>query len=538
MARSASVVGLFTLASRILGLIRDAVVAAYYPKADTDAFFIAFRIPNVLRRLTGEGALTVAFIPVFTEHLSKHGEAEARRMLASTLGLALLVMAGLSALGTALAPWVVRAFAYGFVGDPEKLTLAVLLTRIMFVFLLTTGLTALSMGVLNTRRHFAAPALAPVLLNAVIISFVVAGTPLAGRSGLPPIIALAVGVVAGGAAQVVLQLPFLRRTGMLVGPRFDWRHPGVRRVGALMLPAVFGLAIYEINVIIAGQFASFLPEGSISYLYYSGRLIEFPMGVFVVALATVAMPSLSSHAAAGDTAALKETYRYALRMVLFIVLPATAGLAALAVPITSVLFQRGQFTHAMADQTAWTLLGFLAGLWAGAGVRQTVPVFYALQDTKTPVKVAALSLVVYVATAVLLYRRLATFGLALAVSLSSVANFSVLLLMLRLRLGRLGLRRITASGLKALVASAGCAAVAWLVALPGDWGHGGRSPVNYALLLAAVVLGIAVYVGIARALRTPELGELVDAFRRRKRGGKEKGAEDDDDPTDGAGAGQ
>jgi len=536
MARSASVVGLFTLASRILGLIRDAVVAAYYPKADTDAFFIAFRIPNVLRRLTGEGALTVAFIPVFTEYLGRRGEDEARGMLASTLGLALLVMAGLSALGTALAPWVVHAFAYGFVGD--QYTLAVLLTRIMFVFLLTTGLTALSMGVLNTRRHFAAPALAPALLNAVIISFVVAGTPLSGRAGLPPIVALAVGVVAGGAAQVVLQLPFLRRKGMLVGPRFDWRHPGVRRVGALMLPAVFGLAIYEINTIIAGQFASFLPEGSISYLYYAGRLIEFPMGIFVVALATVAMPSLSSHAAAGDTAALKETYRYALRMALFIILPATAGLAALAEPITSVLFQRGQFTHAMATQTALTLLGFLVGMWAGAGVRQTVPVFYALQDTKTPVKVAALSLVVYVATALLLYRRLATFGLALAVSLSSVANFSVLLLLLRVRLGRLGLRRITTSGFKALVASAGCAAVAWLVARPGDWDHGGRSPLNYALLLGAVALGIAVYVGIARVLRTPELGELADAFRRRKRGGKDKGARDDDNQTDGAGAGE
>jgi len=511
MARSASLVGLFTLLSRILGLIRDAVVAAIYPRAATDAFFIAFRIPNVLRRLTGEGALTVAFIPVFTDYLERGDEAEARRMLQSTLGFALVLLTGMSLCGVGLSHWVVKAFAAGFVG--EKFRLSVVLTRIMFGFMLTTGLTALSMGVLNTRRHFAAPALAPAVLNVVIIASVLLGTRMVLGLGMDGTIALGVGVVLGGGAQVVLQLPFLRRHGMLVVPRLDWRHPGMRQVGRLMIPAVFGLAIYEINVIIAGQFASFLPEGSVSALYYAQRLIEFPMGIFVVALATVAMPNLSSHASAGNMAQLKETYRYALRMVLFIIFPATAGLVALQLPLTAVLFQRGQFSQVMAQQTAHTLFGFVVGLWAGAGVRQTVPVFYALKDTRTPVKVAATSLVVYVIAALLMYRRMGTFGLALAVAISSVVNFGLLALLLRLRLGRLGLRRITGSGVRAVVAATACGGVAYLVAMLGRWEGGGALVRNYVVLLAAVVTGIGAYVVIARLLGTPELAELVGAFR-------------------------
>jgi putative peptidoglycan lipid II flippase len=285
-----------------------------------------------------------------------------------------------------------------------------------------------------------------------------------------------------------------------------------------MLPAVFGLAIYEINVILARQLASFLPEGSISYLYYSQRLIEFPMGIFAVAIATVAMPSLSSHATSGKIDRLKETYRYSLRMVFFIILPATAGLVALALPLTSVLFQRGRFTHEMALETATTLLGYLVGLWGGAGVKQTVPVFYALQDTKTPVKVAAVSLVVYVAAALSLF-GLGTAGLALAVSCASIVNFTILVLLLRRRLGLLGLRGVLASAVRAGVASVACGGVAWLVVRYwGNWSVGGADPINYISLLVAVMVGIVAYVAGAKLLGIPELGELIRAFRRRKRG--------------------
>lgn len=516
ITRSAGVVGLFTLASRILGLVRDAVVAAMFSRWATDAFFVANTIPNVLRRLLAEGTLTVAFIPVFTEVREQHGEDAARAMLRSSLGAVGLVLTLVSALCIFGAPWIVRAFAFGFVDNLHKLGVTILLTRIMMLFFITTGLTALAMGVLNTCRHFAAPSLAPVLLNAVIITTVLAGTPMVRDWGYEAITSAACGVLLGGVAQVLLQFPFLARHGMLVVPSIDLRHPGVVRVARLMIPAVFGLAIYEINVILARQLASFLPEGSISYLYYAQRLIEFPMGIFAVAVATVAMPSLSSQAVAGDMQGLKDTYRYALRMVLFIMLPATAGLLALALPLTSILFQRGQFTHAMAQATASTLAGFLVGLWAGAGVKQTVPVYYALQDTKTPVKVAAVSLVAYAAAAFPLQHVLQTTGLALAVAISSMVNFSVLLLILRRRLGRLGLRRVVASGLKSAASAAVCGVVAWQVARAGEWQRGGADPLNVGVLLAAVAAGIAVYLACAWLLRTPELFELARAFRRRR----------------------
>jgi putative peptidoglycan lipid II flippase len=513
IARSAGKVGLFTLASRILGLVRDSVVAAVFPKSSTDVFFVAFTIPNVLRQLLAEGALTAAFIPVFTEYKESRGEDATRSMLRNMLGAALSVLVLVTVLGVLGAPWIVRLFAFGFEG--EKLHLAVALTRMMFVFLVAVGLTALAMGVLNTHRHFSAPAAAPVVLNAGIIATVYTGLPLMPRLGLPPVTALAIGVVIGGFAQVALQLPFLRRHGMLVAPRFGFTDPGVIRVGKLMLPAILGLAIYQVNIILSRQFASFLPEGSISALYYSQRLIEFPMGIFAVAIATVVMPNFSSCANAGDLEGLKSTYRYALGMVLFIILPATAGLGALAVPLTSVLFQRGVFTHDQALHTALTLQGFLAGMWAGASVRQTVPVFYSLQDTRTPVKVALLTVVVYGGLALLLYRRLGTLGLALAVSASTTTNFLVLLYLLRRRLGRMQLRSLGVAVIKSLTAAVVAGAAAWGTALLGRWERGGCST-NYGVLLLAVLVGISAYVAVCWLLRCPELGELWRAFRRRR----------------------
>lgn len=516
IARSAGVVGLFTLLSRILGLVRDAVVAARFPKAATDVFFVAFTIPNVLRQLLAEGALAVAFIPVFTEYKEHHSLDEARAMLRAMLGAALLVLCLVTAAGALGAPGVVRLFAYGFVDEPEKLALAVQLTRLMFSFLVFVGLTALAMGVLNTHRHFAAPAAAPVVLNVVIIATVYLAAGAATRLGLPPIFALALGVLLGGAGQLLLQLPFLARHRMLVAPGLGLRHPGVVRVGKLLLPAVFGLAIYQINIILSRQLASFLDEGSISALYYSQRLIEFPMGIFAVAIATVSMPSLSSQANAGDLEGLKATYRYALGLTLFIMLPATAGLFALALPLTAVLFQRGRFSHELARLTARTLQGFLVGMWAGAGVRQTVPAFYAQKDTRTPVKVACLTVVVYAGTALLLRGPLGTLGLALAVAASSTVNFLTLLALLRRRLGPMGLRSLGNSALRALVAAAAAGLAAWGVARLGLWEEGGRAARNYGVLLGAVVAGIVVFVALARLLRSPELGELLRALRRRR----------------------
>jgi putative peptidoglycan lipid II flippase len=515
LARSAGLVGLATLASRVLGLVRDMVIAAFFDKGRTDAFFVAFTIPNVLRRLLAEGSLTVAFIPVFTEYRSKGGDESARRLLAATLGPALLVLALVCLLGALFAPSLVRLFAFGLSRDPERFQLAVGLTRVMFPFLLTVGLVALAMGVLNTYGHFLTPAIAPVLLNVGIISATVLTPRWLSGLGVPPVFALAIGVLVGGVAQVVLQLPALGRRSLLVRPKLELRHEGVQRIGRLMLPSIAGLAIYQVNVILSRQFASFLEEGAISFLYYAQRFIEFPIGIFATAMATVAMPQLSKYAADGDTAQLKQTYRFTLRIVAFVMLPATLGLCVLAEPLISVLFQRGVFSPYMTQQTAWTLVGFSVGLCAAGSVRQTVPVFYSLQDTRTPVKVSALALMVYAAAALVCYRPLGTFGLALAVSISSTVHFGVLLMLLRRRLGPLGLRGVSATVGRSAVAAIACAGAAWGIARAGQWRLGGARPSNYVIVLLALGAGVGVYLLASRLLRAPELRELRAAVRRR-----------------------
>lgn len=517
IVRAAGWVGLLTLASRVLGLVRDMVVAALFSKSTTDAFFVAFTIPNVLRHLLAEGSLTVAFIPIFTDYRQNRGEAETRRFLDAawtTLALVLLVV---SVLGVIAAPVLVRLFAWGYVSDPAKFELAVRLTQVMFPFIFFVSLVALCMGVLNTAGHFTAPALAPVLLNVMMIaSTVVLWRPLEA-AGYPPIYGLAIGVLAGGLAQLVLQLPAMAHRGYLPHLVRQFRHPGVTRMAKLMAPAVFGLALYQVNVLLARLLASFLPEGAVTYLYYSQRLIEFPMGIFAVAVATAAMPTLSRHAAAGDFQQLKATFADSLRLTMFIILPAMVGLLAVGEPLIAVMFERGRFTPEMTHQTYLALVGFVVSLWAAAGIRILVPVYYAMEDSRTPVKVAALSLLVYIASGLVLMWPLEHFGLALAISLSSMVNFLTLLFLLRRRLGRLGLRALASSGLRAAAASLVMGAAAWgisqILARPG-WERGWP---RLGVVLASVVVAGVIYFGAAVLLRSPEVGELWTAMRRRRR---------------------
>ncbi len=513
MTRSAGLVGLLTLASRVLGLIRDAVVAALFRQQGTDAFFVAFTVPNVLRRLLAEGSLTVAFIPVYTAHRARYGEEQARAMVRAALGLALLALIAATAIGVFAAPLVVRAFAYGLTRHPETLSLATLLTRLVFPYLIPVGLTALAMGVLNSRQHFAAPAAAPAVLNIGIIGTVLVGHGWLVARGWPPSISLAVGALVGGGAQVLLQLAPLGRHQSLVLPKLDLAHPAVREVTRLMAPSVFALAVYQIYVMLARQFASFLPEGSISEIYYAQRLIEFPIGIFAVALATVVMPELSQQASAGDLERVKRTFRFSLRMTAFVLLPATAGLIAVAVPLCAVVFQRGPFDHQMARDTARTLVGFCCGLLAAGGVRQTVQVFYALHDTRTPVKVSAVCLAVFTAAAWVLHRPLGTFGLALAVSLATTVNLMILVVLLRRRLGPLGLGPVVTSAALAALCAAGCGLGAWGICRVGDWTFGGARAFNYAVLLAAVTAGVVIYAALCRLLRVAELTSLLHAVR-------------------------
>ena len=498
-----------TLLSRIFGFLRDMIVAQFFGAGmATDAFFVAFRIPNLLRRLVGEGALTASFIPVYTEYLARRTPEEGGDFLRATFSVLSVFLLVLTGLGVLLAPWIVKAMAYGFSQEPEKLELTVLLTRLMFPYIFFICLVALAMGVLNSRKHFFAPALAPVLLNLSIIVCVLGFS----RFLETPILALALGVLLGGVIQLLFQWPFLRRRGISLGFAFAPSHPGVKRIAALMAPSVLGLAVTQLNVLVSTFLASYLPEGSVSYLYYADRLLEFPMGIFAIAMATAVLPVMSEQAAKDDWENLRETLSFALRLVFFVTLPAMVGLIVLGKPILNLLFQRGAFTALSTEMTAQALLFYSLGLAGFAGVRIVVPVFYSLQDTKTPVKVAFAALAANALLGALLMGPLKHGGLALATSLAAGLNFSLLVFLLRKKMGKIGLGKISLSFSKSLGASLIMGAAAFGISRQGEWGQAGVTPEKVGLLTGAMVAGIVIYGASAYFLKSEELGFVLEGI--------------------------
>jgi putative peptidoglycan lipid II flippase len=510
MTKAAGVVGAATLLSRILGFVRDLVLAWFFGAGlAADAFFVAFRLPNLLRRLFAEGSLTISFIPVFTECLFKEGRKEAFTLARSAWWILAMVLAAVSVIGVLLSPVIVKIVAPGFVSSPEKFNLTVLLTRVMFPYIFFIGLVALSMGILNALDHFAAPALAPVLLNLAMIGAVLLMSPHLEK----PTVGLAIGVIVGGALQLSLQIPVMIRKGFHPLLRSPLYHKAIKRIGLLMAPAVFGAAVYQINILIGTLLATLLPEGSVSYLYYADRLVQFPLGIFAIALATAVLPSLSRQAAAGDVEGLRASFSYAIRVVFFITIPAMTGLIILREPIVRLLFERGAFDPVTTRLTAEALLYYAVGLWAFSGVRIVVAAFYALQDTKTPVVMAVISLVVNVVLSLLLMGPMRHGGLALATSLASGVNFILLVRALRKRLGRIGGRDIVPSIFKATA----CAAVmGTVIGVATLWAAPkcGLSLWYLALwVMGSVAVGCVLYACCARLLRCQELGAMVDIAR-------------------------
>jgi putative peptidoglycan lipid II flippase len=511
IVRALGSIGGATLLSRILGFVRDMVVAlAFGAGPVTDAFFVAFRIPNMLRRLLAEGALSTAVIPVFGDYHVNRGPAEFVRMLRAVLALGLLALGVATVLGVLLAPWLLRVIAPGFTADPAQADLAVLLTRVMFPYLLLVGLTALAMGALNTHGRFFAAALGPALLNVGMIGCVLL---LAGRVQ-PPILALAIGVLVGGVGQFAVQLPSLRRCGLLVLPSSELRHPAVGRVARLIVPAVFGLAAVQVTVLVNTLLASLLPAGSISFLYYADRVMEFPLGVFGIALASAALPAMSRQAAARDVAGVAATLQFALRLSFYVALPATVGLVLLRVPITRVLFERGRFGPDDTAATAAALAAYAAGLVAFAAARLAAQVFYALGEPGTAVRMGALSVGANVLAAVALMYPAGHVGLALASSIGAWVNLGGLLLAARRRLGPLGGRALLAS--VARIALACVPLGVWCALALRAWPV--TTGVGDALTLLGVVAGGAAVFWVASvALALPERAALTQALRRRRR---------------------
>jgi len=403
--------------------VRDLVLARTFgADAGTDAFFVAFKIPNFMRRLFAEGAFSLAFVPVLAEYKERRGQAELKRFVdhvAGTLGLVLLVVTILGVLG---AHWLVMLFAPGFIDEPQRLQLAADMLRITFPYLMLISLTAFAGGILNTFHRFGVPAFTPVLLNISLISCALWLSPLMDR----PIVALAWGVLIAGILQLLFQLPFLGQLGLLPRPRPTRKDQGVRRIVKLMIPALFGASVSQINLLLDTLLASLLAAGSISWLYYSDRLMEFPLGILGVALGTVILPGLSKRHANADAENFSRTLDWALRWVLLFGLPAAVGLLILAGPMLATLFYSGSFDAEDVNMATRSLWAYSLGLVAFMAIKVLAPGFYARQDTRTPVRIAVIAMVTNMILNIILMFPLAHAGLALATTLSAYVNAALL----------------------------------------------------------------------------------------------------------------
>ncbi|MEJ2107351.1 MAG: murein biosynthesis integral membrane protein MurJ [Acidiferrobacteraceae bacterium] len=420
-----------TLLSRIAGLVRDILLASLMgasTNVSADAFYMAFRIPNFFRRIFGEGAFSQAFVPVYTEYHSQRSEQELRQFTAQMLGVFGGLLLLITIAGVLGAPWLVRVIAYGYTSDPEKFALTVTILRITFPYLMFISLVAMAAGILNSHRRFAAAAFTPVLLNLCLIA---AALWLAPRMGQPAL-ALGWGVLVAGVIQLLFQFPFLLRLRMLVWPSFRG-GVGVVRVFRQMGPAIFGSSVSQINIVVNSILASFLVTGSVTWLYYSDRLVQLPFGVFGIALATVILPGLSQEHAEKSEKNFSDMLDWALRWVALIMVPATVGLAVLAEPIVATLFQHGNFNATDVVMTGRAVIAFAIGLVGLVLVKVLAPGFYARHDTATPARVAAAAFLANIVLSIGLVFPLKHVGLALAISLSAYLNAVALFVILRRR---------------------------------------------------------------------------------------------------------
>jgi putative peptidoglycan lipid II flippase len=514
IAKAATTIGMGTLVSRILGFIRDMVIADFFGAGmAADAFFVAFRIPNLWRRLVGEGSLTISFIPVYTDYLTQRPEEETREVTNIAFTIAGVILLILTILGILFSPILIRIIAPGFIQNPEKFGLTVKLNQIIFPYLFFMGLFALCMGILNSHRHFFAPAIAPAFLNISIIVSVF----LFYHTFKIPVMTLALGVLAGGVIQFLFQVPFLWKKKIIFRFNFNFRHPAIKRIGSLMVPGLIGTAVYQLNVFIDTIFASFLPSGSVSYLFFADRLMEFPLGIFAIAIGMASLPSLSGLASQGKVEELKETISFTFRLVSFISVPAMVGLIALKTPIINLLFQRGLFDYSATEKTAFALLFYSVGLWAIAGSRTIVPAFYSLQDTWTPLRIALICLGANVILNALLIFPLKHGGLALATSLSSTLNLILLFRKLGPKLGGIDIRKSIKSFLRIFFCSLPMGLVAYLICSVGNWSATGHTGEKVSLLLTGIVVGLGIYLACSYWAKNEEMLFLLKMFGRKKK---------------------
>lgn len=490
LLRTLATVSSLTMVSRVLGYVRDFFIARVFGAGPaTDAFFVAFKLPNLLRRLFAEGAFSQAFVPLLAAH-KQQDEPEAKRLIDAIATVLFLVLVVTAALGVAAAPILVYVTAPGFSLDPEKpFALTVSLLRITFPYIAFISLVSLSAGILNTWNRFGVPAITPALLN---VAFIVA-TVFFAEYFDPPVLALAWAVFVGGVLQLAFQVPFLLKLGLLPRWRIDWSHPGLRRVLTLMLPAAFGVSVSQISLVLNQIFASFLITGSISWLYYADRLMELPAGVLGVAVGTILLPSLSKYHASANTAEYSRLLDWGLRITVLLAVPSAVALAVLALPLITMLFQYGRFGTEDALMTQRALIAYSVGLVGMILVKILAPGFYARQNVVTPVKIGVLTLVSTQLMNLAFVGPLRHAGLALAIGLGACLNAFLLYRILRREGIYVPQPGWPAFILKVVVSVAVMAVVLFLVMGRPDWWLAASWQLKVPAVLGLVVLGAVIY---------------------------------------------
>lgn len=440
IAKSASIISAATLCSRILGFIRDVVMARFFGTGiASQAFVVAFRIPNLLRDLVAEGAANAAFVPVFSDYLARREKNEFAYLTRNILRIVFTLLVLITVLGILFAPLITRLIVPGFINEPAKLFLTIKLVKILFPYLILVGLTAYSMAYLHTFKSFLTPALGPAMLNIAMISGVIVSV----RVLKEPVIGLSLAVLCGGILQLLIQIPPMYKRGLRINPRelkLDFSHPGTKQIGKLITPRIFGSAVYQLNVFVDTMLASLshiVGEGAVAAIYYANRIIQFPLAIFGIALSSAVLPTMSHQVAMDDLEGLKKTLSFSLRAIYLIMLPVSLGLIILARPIIHLLFERGEFTAYSTQITSLALLFYAFGLVAFGGVKILASCFYSLKDTLTPVKISFICLMLNIILNIILMFPMKVGGLALASSVSSTLNFIILFSILKKRVGNI-----------------------------------------------------------------------------------------------------
>jgi putative peptidoglycan lipid II flippase len=508
--KQASTVTIFTLFSRILGAARDLVIAHVFGAGwITDAFVQAFTIPNVMRRLTAEGSMTLVFLPLYTEIRDRKNPEAAKKFAAKTLALVLASTTILTGLGIIFSPQLVFLFAAGFASSPEKYELTVLLTRVMFPYLIFVSLVAWAMGVLNAEGRFAEPAAAPILLNISIICSAFGISPLLDE----PIIGIGIGVLLGGISQIILQIPSLRKVGQSLKPSTFFNDENINRLLKLLGPSLLGVAVYQINIIVLRNLASFMPSGQVTHYYNASRLSELTLGVFAFALTTASFPELSRHTASENWDKIRSTLRFTMSTTLLVVFPATVGLAIAAEPIVAMLYLHGAYVWSDVQNTAHTLQAFALSIPAVAMIRLQTSLFYSLKDTHTPVKVSLFSILLTGLLGWWLSQSLEIFGLALGLAAGTWFQWGLLTFFL---LNETELRKRwwpLRSFLLYLLASGGMAVFTWFASGYGFWEKGPFIFYNWIVFLALLTGSTFLYLSLLIIFREEQVLKMTNRFK-------------------------